>query len=256
MPSEDRVAAVIRAPLRDEAVRAMRRAVREAAVITVITAVTALAGVVQLLHPSLVTSWRRDTSALHSGQWWRLVTPMLVQGSGLFQYAYNLAGSALVGPSVERRYGARAVLVLYLAGGFAGIGLEYVLRPDNFGSGSSDAVAALIGALWWSAFTRRRPVPTPAAVYAAYFAVSLLALRFGGPIGSTVVGAALAASVTTLVRRHGPPVLTRLMLIAIPGPTLVLVVLLDGHGVGIAVGATLGAVLARHAPAHAHPTQI
>lgn len=105
-------------------------------------------------------------------------------------------------------------------------------------------MAALIGALWWSVLTRRRPVPTAAAVYASYFAASLVALRFGGPAGSTVFGAVVAASATTLVRRHGRAVLTRLMLIAVPVPALLLLVLLDSHGVGIAIGAILGAVLA------------
>jgi hypothetical protein len=123
--------------------------------------------------------------------------------------------------------------------------LEYVFRPSSHGSGSSDAVAALIGALWWIVVSQRRAVRSATAIYASYFAVSLLALRFGGPVGSAVVGAALAATATTLVRQHGTQVLSRLMLIAIPAPAFVLVVLLDSHGIGIATGTVLGALLSR-----------
>jgi membrane associated rhomboid family serine protease len=223
----------------------VRRALGHVPATTVITAVTALTGVVQFIHPALVLSWRRDPSALQSGQWWRLITPMLVQGSGVFQYAFNLAGSALVGPSVERRYGSRALVLLYLAGGIAGIAFGYSVHPHDFDSGSSDAVAALVGALCWTVLAQRQPARMPAAIYAIYFPVSLLALRLAGPAGATVTGAVIAAATVTLARRHATQSLTRLMLIAVPVPSLLLIVLLDSHGAGIAVGALLGAALSR-----------
>ena len=220
----------------------IRRAAREAPAITVITALTALTGIVQFAHPALVASWRRDTVALQAGQWWRLITPMLVQGSGLIQYAFNLAGSALVGPTVERRYGSRAVVCVYLVGGLAGMAFEYGTDPTGHGSGSSNAVAALVGALWWHvASHRRRPASVPAAIYASYFGISILALRLGGPLGSTVAGAVLAAAASMLLRRSGPAGLTRLVLATVLIPALVLVVLLDSHGIGVGVGALLGA---------------
>jgi membrane associated rhomboid family serine protease len=234
--------------LSDEHESTARAAARDVPVIAVITAITAACGLVQLFHPALVTSWRRDTDGLQAGEWWRLLTPMLVQGDGLFQYAFNLAGSALVGPSVERRYGHRAVLVVYLAGGVSGIGLEYLVHPRLLGSGSSDAVAALVGALWWMVVARGRPVTAPTAIYAAYFPVSLLALRIGGPVGSTVAGAVLAAGMSMLLRRDGPPALSRLMIVVVPIPALLLLVLLDSHGLGLALGALVGMVL-RH-PGH------
>jgi hypothetical protein len=46
------------------------RAFRAVPVISIITAVTAMTGIAQFVHPSLVMAWRRDSSGLSSGQWW------------------------------------------------------------------------------------------------------------------------------------------------------------------------------------------
>ena len=123
-----------------------------------VTFVTAVVGAAQLLDGRVVADLQRNRRLLFDGQWWRLVTPMFVQPSGIGQYAFNLVGSVLVGVTVERQFGAARWLGVYFGAGLAGIVVSYVWFPTLTGGGSSGGVAGLIGALtliWWS--TRTEP---------------------------------------------------------------------------------------------------
>ncbi len=84
-----------------------------------ISGLTAAVGGAQFIWPSLLDRLRRDRARLQDGEWWRLVTSILVQSDGVGQYAYNLTGSVLVGVAVESRCGHARWLACYLAGGLA-----------------------------------------------------------------------------------------------------------------------------------------
>jgi hypothetical protein len=79
-------------------------------ILTAVATTVALgAAVVQYAVPDAVPALRRDPVALAHGQWWRAVTPLLVQTLGWYQVLTNLVTLALVGTSScpRRRPGCR-----------------------------------------------------------------------------------------------------------------------------------------------------
>ena len=78
------------------------------------------------------------------GQLWRLVTPMLLHGSGL-HIAFNMYALYRIGPRLERFYGHWRYLALYVLSGFGGnvFSMMFTEAPSL---GSSTAIFWLIGA--------------------------------------------------------------------------------------------------------------
>ncbi len=204
-----------------------------------VTALTAAIGATQLLSNDVVAGLQRNRHQLVAGQWWRLVTPMFVQPSGIGQYLFNLVGGVLVGIAVERRLTAARWLIVYFGAGLAGNVMSYVWFPAQTGGGSSDGVAGLIGALvltWW--LTRSEPW-WPAYLYGAFFAAYLTGLAAGGVVTSTLAGA-LTIAVLTTIRRHLPAVWSRIgVCVLVVGCAVALAVLRDDHGVGLLAGMLL-----------------
>jgi rhomboid protease GluP len=78
------------------------------------------------------------------GEYWRLLTPMLLHGS-ILHIAFNMYALFIFGPGLERHYGRLRFLALYLLSGFAGNVFSFILTPAN-SLGSSTAIFGLIGA--------------------------------------------------------------------------------------------------------------
>ncbi len=222
---------------------AVRQAVRRAPMTTAVTALTALVGAAQFLFPAVLEELQRDPAGLRAGQWWRLFTPLLVQGAGWGQYAFNLLGSLLVGVALEARYGARRWLAFYLAAGIAGIVTAYLWQPDSTGSGSSDAVAGLIGALTallWSG----RPLPWwPGYLYGTFFASYLTGLAAAGLIAAVLAGNATTVLVMAVRRAARPRLVRALVSTVVAAGAVAMSALHDGHGVGLLTGLMLGFLL-------------
>jgi membrane associated rhomboid family serine protease len=224
---------------------------RDYPVTVTITGITALAGATQLFGPEVVSALQRDPGQLSQGQTWRLITPLFVQPDGLLQYAFNLAGSALVGASVEKYYGRSRWLACYFGGGLVALGLAYRWFPHSTDGGSSDAVAGLIGALTYAMWRGQLRPAWPAFLYAAFFAADLTALATGGPIVAAIVGNTVLALLTVL--RRWPP-LRSIVVIEVLGLGVILFARHDSHGVGLLTGFALAAVLhRRHRPAWPFP---
>ena len=116
--------------------------------LTVVTCgVTLAVSIAALVSPVLMRLFVRNLPHLRTGQWWRAVTPVLVQPSGWGQLVFNLLGIAVVGAALQRRLGWAGWSLIYLAGGSGTIALYVAWHPGDTGGGSSAAVAALIGAL-------------------------------------------------------------------------------------------------------------
>jgi membrane associated rhomboid family serine protease len=225
---------------------AIRRLWHDYPVTVTITGITALAGAAQLFGPEVVSALQRDPEQLRQGQIWRLVTPLFVQPDGFLQYVFNLAGSALVGASVEAYYGRTQWLVSYFGGGLVALGLAYWWFPHSTDGGSSDAVAGLIGALTYAMWRAQLRPAWPAFVYAAFFAADLTALATGGAVVAAIVGNTLLALL--IILRRWPP-LRPLVVIEILVLGVFLIALRDGHGVGLLTGFVLAAALhRRHNP--------
>ncbi len=84
---------------------ALRRGVHSSTVwLTGVVAVGTLAvGLAALDSPELMRVMTRNLAQLRAGQWWRIITPVLVQPDGWGQLVFNLLGGVVVGAALERR---------------------------------------------------------------------------------------------------------------------------------------------------------
>jgi membrane associated rhomboid family serine protease len=144
---------------------------------------TAIITGLQFFFPNLRAVLERTPEALAARQWWRLITPVLINPEGWRQIIFNFLGIAIAGTMVERLFGGRRWLILYVIGGFVGEIAGIAWRP--VGAGSSVAVCGLVGALaaWMLLHKARQP-------------------RFGGTI--LLTGSLILIALRDL---HGPPLL-------------------------------------------------
>ncbi|WP_080737173.1 rhomboid family intramembrane serine protease [Rhodococcoides fascians] len=208
----------------------------------VVASITTVVSVVAFLDSSVMDLLVRNRPLLESGQWWRAVTPVLVQPDGWGQFAFNLLGTVLVGIAAQRRVGPGTWLCAYAIGGVGSVAIYSMWHPADTGGGSSAAVAALIGVLVVTCAVEpdHSPLGGCAQVYAMFFAVYLTALDIGG-VGASVV-AGNASIVATVVARRGLGVertsFVVLSMVALTGITMT--VLRDDHGTGILIGLAFG----------------
>lgn len=78
------------------------------------------------------------------GQFWRLITPVLLHGS-ILHIALNMYALYIIGRRLEKFYGHGRFLLLYLLSGFAGNVLSFVLTPSP-SLGASTAIFGLFSA--------------------------------------------------------------------------------------------------------------
>jgi membrane associated rhomboid family serine protease len=139
----------------------------------------------QFWWPVVLEKLRRDPAALKSGEWWRILSPILVHDGGSTQILFNFTAIAIVGTIVERIYGPWRWLLFYLAAALAGEFAGYVWQPQ--GAGASVAGAGLLGAL-------------------LTWLVSKPGLPWSARVGGTI-GLVAAVTLTCFKDIHGPPIL-------------------------------------------------
>jgi hypothetical protein len=213
-----------------------------------VCAVTVAVSVATLFSPALMSLFTRDLAQFRAGQWWRGFTPVLVQSDGWGQLAFNLLGLALLGAAVERRVSRPWWVLIFLLGGPGSIAVLSAWKPEATGGGSSDAVAALLGAYivllviegargWWE---------WPAQLYAVSFAAYLTTLDLAGLVPSIIVGNFSIIAFFVARRAVRPAALSRACLVVVLVAGVVMAVAQDGHGTGILAGlAAASLVLAR-----------
>jgi rhomboid protease GluP len=76
------------------------------------------------------------------GQFWRLITPVLLHGD-LMHIGFNMYAVYILGRGLEQFYGHGRFLLLYLLGGFAGTTFSYLLT-ENPSLGASTATFGLL----------------------------------------------------------------------------------------------------------------
>lgn len=163
-----------------------------------IIGVTFLITGLQFLFPELVSLFRRDLPALQAGEWWRMITPLLVQPYGWIQWLCNGAFLLVFLPLAERLFG-KWLLALYLIPGVAGQAVNYAWRPD--GGGSSTAVFGVMGALLTYVCRQRSEVPRQYFLFALLGLCGAVALSFvrDGHGPSMLIGALVAVPLPTTV---------------------------------------------------------
>lgn len=196
-----------------------------------VLAVSALA----LWQPTIMASLVRDPAALRTGEWWRAVTPTLVQPSGVLALVFLLVGFVVLVPVVSRSMGAGLVGIGMIVGAIGGVALSTWLFPAQGGGGSSGAVSALVGmwAICLIRVDRYDWTSSIASAYAAFFACYLLVLATPFDELAPWIGNAAAIAGFLLHFRFRR---TRLIAIGLMACGLGMTFLLDEHGFGIMLG--------------------
>lgn len=203
--------------------------------------ITLAVSVAALVSPALMRLFVRDLPQLRAGQWWRVVTPVLVQPSGWGQLVFNLVGIAVVGAALQRHLGWAGWSLTYLVGGSGSIVVYSAWHPADTGGGSSAAVAALIGALAVLLAVRdgRDGLEWFAQLYSVFFAVYLTALDLGGVAASIIAGNAAIIVIVAVRRAFTPSAVNRTCLAVALAAGIAMTTVQDDHGVGILIGLAL-----------------
>jgi membrane associated rhomboid family serine protease len=209
-----------------------------------VLSITAIITSLQFVSPAIVSALQRDPAALAGGEWWRLITPLLVHPDGWPQIIVDFAGIAIVGPVVERRFENARWLALYFGAGLSAEIISYAWEPS--GAGSSIALCGLIGGLFADLIGRHRLVWPVALMYALGLVAALVGLDLGGPIAAAI-SSVLAGSLLGLLLRRDKPEAASARIVGIAGllGALVLTALRNHHGPPILVGAGLAALFWR-----------
>ncbi len=96
----------------------------------------------------------KENRAIDAGQWWRLLTPMVLHGN-LTHLLFNSWALYSFGMEAERMFGTARFLAVYLLAGLAGSIASYMFNPDALSVGASGAIFGLLGALAAFSFSAR-----------------------------------------------------------------------------------------------------
>jgi len=80
-----------------------------------------------------------------NGQLWRFITPALLHGSPAHIF-FNMYALFSLGVGLERYFGGRRFLLLYVLGAFAGNVASFLFTGGSYSVGASTAIFGLIGA--------------------------------------------------------------------------------------------------------------
>ncbi|MDF0531235.1 rhomboid family intramembrane serine protease [Tsukamurella sp. 8F] len=206
---------------------------------------TALVSIPALFSPAVVDALQQNPPAFGRGEWWRLVTPILIQGYGIGQFVFNLLGVVLVGYAVESRLGTLRWAAVYLVAGVGSVVATSLLYPHTTDSGCSAAVAGLVGAIVVGLAARAPLPPRLPLMYSVFFLVYLCALALGGPAAGAAAGM-LTIPAFLAARRLVDPQLLRFGCLAVALiTTAVMLALGDVHGIGVAIGIAVTVALRR-----------
>ncbi len=195
---------------------------------------TALGGIVQQLVPGFLESLERRPIGLY-GEWWRIVTALVVQDGGIAGLATNLFFLAVVGAVAEQILSRPRWLLQYFGTGVITELVGYLLQP--VGGGNSIAVCGLASAVALVVWRTRTQLPP--------WGPSMVVMWCGALLGTlwtplTILGVAGAVIVGRLAQTGKPT--GAVMLAAILATAVVLTAALNLHGPALLVG--LGFALA------------
>jgi len=124
----------------------------------VIIAVCVFFWFVETFNPSIIRSLGSFQPAIAAGEWYRLLTPMLLHAPrSLLHIGFNMYVLWLYGPEVERAFGTPRFVGLFVVSGFLGGVASYAFGPcPALGVGASGAIFGVIGALLIYLYNRRR----------------------------------------------------------------------------------------------------
>jgi rhomboid protease GluP len=134
----------------------VRSAIRATApAVTTILGINIAMFMAQQLVPGFTERLLLIPQAVDAGQWWRLLTPMVLH-SGFLHIFLNSYVLYIFGPNVEQAFGTVRFVAMYVIAGFMGCVASYVIPPDRASLGASGAIFGLAGVLFVYLYKRRR----------------------------------------------------------------------------------------------------
>lgn len=108
-----------------------------------------------LVGQEIVHRLALSPSLIDAGEWWRLLTPILVHG-GALHLGLNMYILFMYGPNVEQAFGTIRFVLMFLIAGFLGSAFSYAFPPDSASVGASGAIFGVVGVLIVYLYRRRR----------------------------------------------------------------------------------------------------
>jgi membrane associated rhomboid family serine protease len=180
-----------------------------------IVAVTVGFFVLQIFIPAITRALALVDFAVAAGEWWRLVTVVLVHASVL-HVAFNMYALWLVGQQIEIWLGRTRFIALYVISALAGSALSYMFG-QGYSVGASGAIFGVFGAL--AVLSRRLGYDMRPAV--ALIAINLvLSFTIPGIDWHAHVGGLIAGTLLTIAFAYSPP---RLRTVGAVGSSVLLV---------------------------------
>ncbi|HEV2931047.1 MAG TPA: rhomboid family intramembrane serine protease [Propionibacteriaceae bacterium] len=167
-----------------------------------VLAVTTVVTVLQFPFPAVRLALWRDPDALAAGQWWRLVTALLVQNDPWWQILIVFALIAGIGVIAERLFGPGRWLLLYVGCGV--VGQAFGFRWQPYDAGASVAGAGLLGAVCAWLLSPDGPPLARVRIWGVAWPLAGLALTAAGDMHGPplLLGFGLGALLLWRDRRH------------------------------------------------------
>jgi membrane associated rhomboid family serine protease len=171
--------------------------------------------------------------AIDAGEWWRLLTPMVLHAD-IIHILFNSIALFSFGPYVEGAFGTRRFVTLYVASGFFASATSYALGPVNkLGVGASGAIFGMIGVLLVYAFKRRSSAVHGQFLTQLVFIIGLnLWIGFTNPfidnyahLGGLFAGMLLGLGFDRKRRTDAEPALQVSTTLAVVGAAVIMVIL-------------------------------
>src|SRR5215475_12725136 len=159
-------------------------------------------------EPTLLAFGVKANSEIARGEWWRFITPIFIH-IGMLHLFFNSYALWIVGPQVEKLYGAARFVILYVLTGVAGVCGSYFYHPQSISAGASGAIFGLFGVLLVFGIRYRSSIPPffkravgtgvlPVIVINLIIGFTIPAIDNSAHIGGLLAGALLASIVPFL----------------------------------------------------------
>jgi rhomboid protease GluP len=156
-------------------------------------------------EPTLMAFGVKSNAEIARGEWWRFMTPIFIH-IGMLHLIFNSYALWIVGPQVEKLYGAARFVILYVLTGVAGVCGSYFYHPQSISAGASGAIFGLFGVLLVFGLRYRNSIPPffkravgtgvlPVIVLNLIIGFAIPAIDNSAHISGLLAGAALAAVV-------------------------------------------------------------
>lgn len=154
--------------------RTQRMPIRRPFLTLVVVGVTLAVSVSGELVPAVLDLLSRNGPALVDGQWWRVLSPLVVQDGGWPGTISNTISLLIVGALAESLVPRVAWLVVYVTSGLVGELAAYTIMPNQGFAGNSIAILGLAAMASVAVLARGGTLPRILAAFALALGIGLL----------------------------------------------------------------------------------